>query len=261
MMQTHQSDPRILNRRTVERDHRGLVEHLRPGMQVLDAGCGTGSITAGIARLIGPEGTATGVDRDASLLEIAQREHGAVPGLRFAQQDLLQLPYVSQFDLVTAARVVQWIAEPPAALGGMRKAAKAGGVVVVLDYNHVENRWFPEPPEAFGRFYAAFLEWRAANGWRNRMATELPELFREAGIEVLRIENSDEVAVRGEAGFAGAVGMWAEVAESLGPKIVEAGYLTEERRQEAVEAYRGWAAEGLERQALCLRTVSGVARS
>ena len=49
-IQTHRSDPQVLNRRTLEIDHRVLAGVLRPGMSVLDVGCGTGAITAGIAR-------------------------------------------------------------------------------------------------------------------------------------------------------------------------------------------------------------------
>ena len=47
-LQPHTSDARILDRRTLERDHRRLAELLKPGMAVLDVGCGTGAITAGL---------------------------------------------------------------------------------------------------------------------------------------------------------------------------------------------------------------------
>lgn len=41
--QSHRSDPRILGRRTLQRDHRHLARLLRPGLAVLDVGCGTRS--------------------------------------------------------------------------------------------------------------------------------------------------------------------------------------------------------------------------
>jgi ubiquinone/menaquinone biosynthesis C-methylase UbiE len=78
-MQAHRSDPRILGRRTLERHHRALAAILRPGLSVLDVGCGTGAITAGIARAVAPAGRVVGMDRDESLLDIARREHEAIP--------------------------------------------------------------------------------------------------------------------------------------------------------------------------------------
>lgn len=230
-------------------------------MHVLDIGCGTGSITAGIARLVAPDGAVTGIDRDASLLDVARHDHADVAGLCFEQHDVLSLPFQSHFDIVTAARVVQWIDDASSALRCMKAAAKSGGLAVVLDYNHSENLWEPEPPQAFRTFYKAFLDWRSANRWSNQIATELPALFRDAGIEVLRIENSDEISVRGEPGFHQAASIWADVAESLGPTMVSAGFISEALRQEAVQTYRDWVSDGLDRQVLCLRTVSGNVRS
>ena len=80
--QSHQSEPRILSRRTLQADHRRLAAVLRPGMSVLDAGCGTGAITADIARMVGPEGHVLGIDRDESLLVQARQEHHAIPNPR-----------------------------------------------------------------------------------------------------------------------------------------------------------------------------------
>ena len=44
--QHHQSDPRVLSRRTLEQDHRVLAGLLAPGMSVLDVGCGNAYGTA-----------------------------------------------------------------------------------------------------------------------------------------------------------------------------------------------------------------------
>ena len=132
--QFHRSDPRVLNRRTLDRDHRRLAELLRPGMTVLDVGCGTGAITAGIARSVGPGGSVVGVDRDLGLLEIARTEHAAVANLRFRREDALSLEFRQCFDVVTAARMLQWIRRPAKALARMKEAVKPRGRLVVLVY-------------------------------------------------------------------------------------------------------------------------------
>jgi ubiquinone/menaquinone biosynthesis C-methylase UbiE len=102
-------------------------------------GCGTGAITAEIARAVGPGGKVLGVDRDASLLDIARSEHRALANLRFETADATALHLRERFDMVSAARVLQWVGEPAAALQKIKEAAKPGGLVVVLDYNHARN--------------------------------------------------------------------------------------------------------------------------
>ena len=44
----------ILDARSLGEDHAVLAALLRPGMTVLDVGCGTGAITRGIARAVSP---------------------------------------------------------------------------------------------------------------------------------------------------------------------------------------------------------------
>ena len=219
MKQGHQSDPRVLGRRTLQQDHRRLAELLRPGISVLDAGCGTGAITAGIAAAVGPDGWVLGIDRDVSLIEIARAEHGGLRNLRFETADVVTLRVDSAFDIVTAARLLQWISEPDQAIRAMRGAVKPGGLVVALDYNHEVNSWTPEPPDEFQRFYRAFLDWRAGDGWNNLMADHLPALFEAAGLREITIDDCDEVSRRGEPDFEFTSAIWLHVLQSLGPKM------------------------------------------
>ena len=172
--QSHRSDPRILGRRTLQRDHRCLAAVLRPGLRVLDIGCGTGAITAGIAKAVGPHGCVIGIDRDQLLLELARTEHASIPNLQFEYGDVTTLTSCAQFDIVNAARTLQWIAEPALAISKMKQAANPSGVLVVLDYNHASNKWAPDPPGEFKLFYNAFLAWRNTNRWDNGMADHLP---------------------------------------------------------------------------------------
>ena len=254
----HRSDPRILGRRTLQRDHRCLLQFLQPGLSVLDIGCGTGAITAGVARAVGPHGCVVGVDRDEELLERARREHASSSNLQFEHGDATTLTFRAQFDVVTAARTLQWIAEPALAISKMKEAAKPSGMLVVLDYNHTSNEWKPDPPREFQLFYDAFLAWRHSNGWENQIADQLPDLFRSAGLVDIRTHVQDEVTERGDPEFADRAALWSEVMETVGGRIATAGFCTELQLTEARERYTEWVRTELFRQRLELRAVTGM---
>lgn len=236
--QSHRSDPRVLNRRTLERDQRSLARRLLPGMAVLDVGCGTGAITAGIARAVAPEGLAVGVDRDESMLALARQAYPDIPNLRFQYGDVLSLNFEGRFDVATAARTLQWVSTPQLALAQMKKAAKPGGRVLVLDYNHRHHSWEPDPPVAFKRFYDAFLTWRTANGWDNLMGDSLGGLFHIVGLGDVEVHVDDELIESGDSDFAATAGIWKDVVATLGPRMVAAGFLSERERAAAESCYR-----------------------
>jgi ubiquinone/menaquinone biosynthesis C-methylase UbiE len=255
--QLHSSDPRILRRRTLSRDHRSLAELLRPGLSVLDVGCGTGAITAGIAKAVGPEGYVVALDRDEGLLTLGRSEHRAHPNLQFVYGDAMTLSYRAQFDIVTAARTLQWISEPNQAISKMKQAAKPGGMLVILDYNYAWNEWEPISPAEFRDFYEAFLAWRRANHWDNEMADHLAGLFRAAGLVDVESREQDEIVERGEPEFTERAALWSEVIEKVGEPLSKAGFCTESQLQAAHEGCGAWVQTELRRQKLAMRTVTG----
>jgi ubiquinone/menaquinone biosynthesis C-methylase UbiE len=217
----------ILNARTLPTAHRRLAELLRPGLTALDVGCGTGAITRGIAEAVAPGGRVVGIDVHRGLIEEARRRHGGVPDLSFEVCDVEGLPFRDAFDVVTAARVLQWLADPSLALRMMTRAARPGGRVVVLDYNHEKIAWEPDPPESVQAFYRAFLRWRADAGMDNAIADHLVALFGKAGLADVVETPQHEVTERVDPGFETRVAIWAEVAASRGHQMVEEGVITE----------------------------------
>jgi hypothetical protein len=139
----------------------------------------------------------------------------------------------------------------------MKQAAKPAGVLVVLDYNHANNEWAPDPPPEFQRFYSAFLAWRHANGWDNEMADHLPDLFRSAGLVDVKNQMQDEVAEREGPEFAERTALWSEVIESLGEQLATGGFCTEFQLEKAREQYDSWAKTALVRQTLAMCAVKG----
>ena len=247
----------FLNRRSLATAHRHLAGLLRPGLVVLDVGCGTGAITRGIAEAVAPAGRVVGVDINAGLIDEARRTHGDVAGLSFELADIEALPFQRTFDVVTAARVLQWLAHPDTALRHMAQAAKPGGRNVVLDYNHEKIIWKPEPPESVRRFYSAFLHWRAEARLDNAIADHLSTMFVNAGLRDIVVSPQHELTHRSDPDFATRIGIWAEVAASRGHQLVADGAIIEAERAEAEADYRDWIRNSAEAQVLYLLAVDG----
>jgi ubiquinone/menaquinone biosynthesis C-methylase UbiE len=254
-----QSTGAILDTRTLANSHRRLLELLKPGLTVLDVGCGTGAITRGIAEAQGSHvERVVGADVHAGFIEQARSRQPAMPGLSFAVADVYALPWTAEFDLVNAARVLQWRREPAKALAAMIAAVRPGGRALVLDYCHDKIAWHPQPPASMKTFYAAFLAWRAEAGMDNAIADHLPAMFAAAGLEDVGISVQHETTRRGDADFATRAGIWADVAASRGHQMVADGACDEATRAAAEVDYRRWVDTAAERQTMYLLAVDGV---
>ena len=247
----------ILDTRTLATAHRRLAEILRPGLTVLDVGCGTGAMTRGMAEAVAPDGLAVGLDIHLGLLAQARRAHGNIPGLEFVLGDAYGLPCRDLFDVVTAARVLQWLAHPLDALRAMYAAARPEGSVVVLEYNHEKIVWEPAPPPSMQHFYRAFLHWRAEAGMDNALADHLADLYAQCGLVDIVHTPQHEVSTKNDPDFLTRLSLWAEVAASRGHQMVADGILTETQRATAEAEYRAWIHESALAQTMYLIAVEG----
>ncbi len=106
---------------------------LRPGLRVLDCGCGPGSITRDLARCVAP-GEAIGVDFGASQVARAQADAAAagLANVRFVEASCYALPFESEtFDRVFSHALLEHLAEPSRALAEFHRVLKPGGVLGV----------------------------------------------------------------------------------------------------------------------------------
>jgi ubiquinone/menaquinone biosynthesis C-methylase UbiE len=249
---------KIINSRTLQSSHKRLAEMVRKGMSVLDVGCGSGAITRGICELVGDEGNVVGTDINVRLIEEAKSCYMHSPGLRFEIEDIYRLPYHNEFNVVTASRVLQWLAHPEKALLQMIVASKEGGMIIVLDYNHEKIQWEPSPPKSMLHFYSKFLEWRADAGMENTIADQLEHLFKKNGMSSVKVTPQLETVSRGEDTFESVIGIWTDVAASRGHQMVEDGIISEEERALAEAEYSQWIKEEAKSQTLYLLAVEGV---
>src|SRR4051794_23454404 len=114
--------------RTVENSAAYLAPHLRPGLGVLDVGCGPGTITVDLAERVAP-GRVVGLDVSADPLDEA-RALAAGRGVQvpFEVGDVYALGAPDDsFDVVHAHQVLQHLTDPVAALREMARVCRPGG--------------------------------------------------------------------------------------------------------------------------------------
>jgi demethylmenaquinone methyltransferase/2-methoxy-6-polyprenyl-1,4-benzoquinol methylase len=63
---------------------------LAAGGSALDVACGSGKLTAELARRASSKGKVVGLDFSVAMLEVARRDH---PGIEFVEGDALNLPF------------------------------------------------------------------------------------------------------------------------------------------------------------------------
>src|SRR5262249_41387750 len=122
---------------TLANSHPTLLRILEPAMSVLDVGCGPGTLTVEIARRVDPA-MAIGMDLNPQMIRAAEEASppGAIPTLIFYAGDIRDSDWHEEWDVVNAARTLQWIADPIVALRRMKRAAVPGGLIVLLDVDH-----------------------------------------------------------------------------------------------------------------------------
>jgi trans-aconitate 2-methyltransferase len=100
---------------------------LRGDESVLDAGCGTGRVTAELAKRL-PRGRIVAVDASPSMVELAREALGAEAHVFVA--DLTELELDEPVDLVVSTAVLHWIADHERLFERMHAALRPGGRLV-----------------------------------------------------------------------------------------------------------------------------------
>lgn len=125
--------------RSAETQAAFFLPHLRPGMDLLDLGCGPGSITIGLADRVAP-GHTVGFDRFPGL-------PAESPTTTLVTGDAYDLPFPdNSFNAIFASALLQHLADPLAALVEARRVARPGAVIGLVDADWDGQLLYPTNP-------------------------------------------------------------------------------------------------------------------
>ncbi len=241
---THGHHPSVVaqhNRRTAEEAAAFLIPRLRPGMRLLDVGCGPGSITAGLVKYVEP-GEVVGVDVVGSVLAGARESNAGVPSLRFEEASVYDLPYErDSFDVAYAHQLMQHLADPPAAMREMGRVVRSGGFIAVRDSDYQTMISWPRS-EAIEEWRALYTEVVRRNGADANAGRRLPSWLASAGFDQVEVSTT-VVMMRDPAETLNWGDSWAErvTSSSLAEQALAYGLATTADLERLAAGWRAWA--------------------
>ena len=168
-----------------------LSPHLRPGLRVLDMGCGPGFVSAWLAEAVAP-GELYGIDIEPSQIEMSKHlaaERG-YDNASFRVADIVDLPFEDGFfDVACCNDVLAYVPDTQAALSEVKRILKPGGVVGCREI--IVDSSFAHPElGVMRRGFEVFADLLEADEGHPQIGKELKRSFHEAGFKDIRTSGS-----------------------------------------------------------------------
>ena len=164
-------------------EHALRLAGLRPGMRVLDIGCGPGDVSFVAARLVGQSGTVLGVDAAPAMIELA-RARAVEKGfstVHFMQSTIDAIALDEPVDAVIGRLILMHLPDPAATLRQLSNWVRPGGVIAFAENDITDTRSIPDMP-LFGQVTAGIVRAFEAMGLSPRFGTTLHAVFQDAGL-------------------------------------------------------------------------------
>ena len=209
---------------------------LKKGMSCIDIGCGSGSVTRLMARMVGKSGRVVGVDIDDRYLQYCSRRNIALKqNIEFVRHDISksQLDSKEDFDIVYARFVFQHLTDTRQAVRSMKQLVKKGGAVMIQDLDHAPGSWLCYPEnEVFNMLRKVYVALIRKAGADPRAGRKLYKLLIDESLNA-NVECYSPCILMGEEPYS-SLG-W-QLAESLRLQILKHGLQSE---QEYAKMYDG----------------------
>ena len=168
-----------------------LVPYLRPGLRVLDLGCGPGFISVWLAEAVAP-GELYGIDMETSQIDMA-REFALEKGCdnaTFRVADIADLPFEDDFfDVASFHDVLAFVPDTSAALAEVKRVLKPGGVVGCREL--IVDSSFAHPElGVMKRGFEVYADLLAADDGHPQIGKDLKNRLLEAGFGDIRTSAS-----------------------------------------------------------------------
>jgi ubiquinone/menaquinone biosynthesis C-methylase UbiE len=212
-----------------------LNSGLKKGMSCIDIGCGSGSVTRLMAKMVGETGRVVGVDIDNRYLLYCNRSITSRQNVEFIHDDICKsrLDSKKRFDIVYSRFTFHHLTDRREAVRCMKRLTKKSGTVIIQDLDHAPGSWicYPESKvvDTLRKVYVALIKKGGGDPVAGR---KLYKLMIDESLNA-NVECYSPCILMGREPYS-SLG-W-QLAESIKPQILEYGLQSE---QEYVKMYEG----------------------
>ena len=170
-----------------------LLPLLRPGLRVLDFGCGSGDISVGLARAIAP-GELHGVDIQESQIGLARSlaVSAGTGNAIFHLGDVTALPLPDGFfDVAHCHDVLMYVPDTQAVLAEVKRVLKPGGLIACRGMIW-ESSFVHPNTESFETAWNALEDLLTFDDGHPQMGKEMKTHILDAGFTNIRVSGSFE---------------------------------------------------------------------
>jgi ubiquinone/menaquinone biosynthesis C-methylase UbiE len=239
----HESVLRSHQWRTAQNSAGFLLAHLSSGRDLLDVGCGPGTITTDLAKRVAP-GRVFGIDLSLDVITTARKlqSEGGTEDVIFDEGTVYDLSFADEsFDVVYAHQVLQHLGDPVSAVREMRRVLRPDGILAVRDSDYGAFTWAPDDPR-LDRWMQIYQQLTKRNNAMANAGRYLPTWIRQAGFASLDVTSSTwTFHTHEERTWWGQ--LWADrIRESeFASQSIEYGLTTREELESVAEAFETWA--------------------
>ncbi len=159
---------------------------VKPGMHVLDFGCGQGVTTEMLAEIVGNTGSVTGIDINARSLAVAKEKatSNKRTNITYILGDIFEYGENNQrFDIIVGRRVLMYLTDPKLVIGELKKRLKNKGKILFQE--HDSSSLVNENPMPLHNKVNGWL-WKTVEkeGGNIHIGRELWDIFSHDGLEI-----------------------------------------------------------------------------
>lgn len=168
---------------------------LKPGMKIVDVGCGTGDFTRYIASLAPGKHQIIGVDLRTNNLRSAEKQtkKEGISRISFRKGDAYNIPVENGWaDLVCCRTLLMHLTDPLKAVREMSRVVRKGGAVAAFEPGRLHSSYVPDDEklsnlaDKLGMSYIDGV--RRREGKNFDIGNRLPTFFHQAGLRDIAAE-------------------------------------------------------------------------